>query len=96
MILGEPILFRIKNILIMNKFLLITLLFLVFVVDVKAQQDPQYTQYMYNMNVINPAYAGTKEHLALGLLYRKQWLNIEDAPTSFTLYGEAPAGKIYS
>lgn len=26
-----------------------------------AQQDPQYTQYMYNMNVINPAYAGSKD-----------------------------------
>ncbi|KAF2520209.1 type IX secretion system membrane protein PorP/SprF, partial [Flavobacterium salilacus subsp. salilacus] len=26
--------------------------------DINAQQDPHYTQYMYNMNVINPAYAG--------------------------------------
>ena len=24
-----------------------------------GQQDPQYTQYMYNMNIINPAYAGS-------------------------------------
>ncbi|HEU4791806.1 MAG TPA: type IX secretion system membrane protein PorP/SprF [Flavobacterium sp.] len=77
----------------MNKILLTALLFLVLVIDVKAQQDPQYTQYMYNMNVINPAYAGTKEHLTFGLLYRKQWVNIEDAPTSFTFYGEGPAGK---
>lgn len=77
----------------MNKILLTALLFLVLVVDVKAQQDPQYTQYMYNMNVINPAYAGTKEHFTFGLLYRKQWMNIEDAPTSFTFYGEGPAGK---
>lgn len=77
----------------MNKILLTTLLFLVLVIDVKAQQDPQYTQYMYNMNVINPAYAGTKEHLTFGLLYRKQWMNIEDAPTSFTFYGEGPSGK---
>jgi type IX secretion system PorP/SprF family membrane protein len=77
----------------MNKILLTALLFLVIVIDVKAQQDPQYTQYMYNMNVINPAYAGTKEHLTFGLLYRKQWVNIEDAPTSFTFYGEGPTGK---
>jgi hypothetical protein len=28
--------------------------------DLLAQQDPHYTQYMYNMNVINPAYAGSK------------------------------------
>jgi type IX secretion system PorP/SprF family membrane protein len=77
----------------MNKILLITLLFLLLAIDVKAQQDPQYTQYTYNMNVINPAYAGTKEHLTFGLLYRKQWMDIEDAPTSFTFYGEGPAGK---
>ncbi|MCI9845110.1 type IX secretion system membrane protein PorP/SprF [Flavobacterium pectinovorum] len=77
----------------MNKILLTTILFLVLIIDLKAQQDPQYTQYMYNMNVINPAYAGTKEHLTFGLLYRKQWMNIEDAPTSFTFYGEGAAGK---
>ena len=77
----------------MNKILLTALLFLVLVIDVKAQQDPQFTQYMYNMNVINPAYAGTKDHLTFGLLYRKQWVNIEDAPTSFTFYGEGSSGK---
>lgn len=77
----------------MNKLLLTALLVLVAVVDIKAQQDPQYTQYMYNMNVINPAYAGTKEHLTFGLLYRKQWMNIEDAPTSFTFYGEGATSK---
>ncbi|AXG73580.1 type IX secretion system membrane protein PorP/SprF [Flavobacterium arcticum] len=38
--------------------------------DMSAQQDPHYTQYMYNMNVINPAYAGSKENLAFGLLWR--------------------------
>ncbi|MEW5676465.1 type IX secretion system membrane protein PorP/SprF, partial [Flavobacterium enshiense] len=31
-----------------------------------AQQDPHYTQYMYNMSVMNPAYAGSKESLSLG------------------------------
>jgi hypothetical protein len=36
------------------------------------------------MNVINPAYAGSKESISFGALYRKQWVNIEDAPTSFT------------
>jgi hypothetical protein len=34
-------------------------------VEVKAQQDPQYTQYMYNMNIVNPAYAGSKENISL-------------------------------
>ncbi|RAK23893.1 uncharacterized protein DUF3308, partial [Flavobacterium aquaticum] len=31
-----------------------------------AQQDPHYTQYMYNMSVMNPAYAGSKENLSMG------------------------------
>lgn len=58
-----------------------------------SQQDPHYTQYMYNMNVINPAYAGSKENLSFGLLYRKQWVEIEDSPTTFTLSGHSPVGK---
>jgi hypothetical protein len=67
----------------MNKIFLATLLVLIAYIDVIAQQNPHYTQYMYNMNVINPAYAGSKESISFGC-YRKQWVNIEDAPTSFT------------
>jgi len=58
-----------------------------------AQQDPHYTQYMYNMNVINPAYAGSKENLSMGLLYRKQWVDIQGAPETFTFSGHTPVGK---
>ena len=58
-----------------------------------AQQDPHYTQYMYNMNVINPAYAGSKENLAFGLLYRAQWVDIEGAPRTGTFSGHSPVGK---
>jgi type IX secretion system PorP/SprF family membrane protein len=61
--------------------------------DLYAQQDPHYTQYMYNMNVINPAYAGSKENLSFGLLYRQQWVGIEDAPTTFSFSGHSPLGK---
>lgn len=58
-----------------------------------AQQDPQYTQYMYNMNVVNPAYAGSKEALAIGLLYRSQWVDINEAPKTATLSVHSPVGK---
>lgn len=58
-----------------------------------SQQDPHYTQYMYNMNVMNPAYAGSKESLSGGLLYRKQWVEIEDAPTTGTFFIHSPVGK---
>lgn len=61
--------------------------------EAQAQQDPHYTQYMYNMNVINPAYAGSKENLTFGLLYRKQWIEIEGAPSTFTFSGSTPVGK---
>lgn len=59
----------------------------------QAQQDPHYTQYMYNMSVINPAYAGSKESISGGLLYRKQWVEIEDAPTTGTFFLHSPVGK---
>lgn len=64
-----------------------------FISGALAQQDPHYTQYMYNMSVINPAYAGSKENLSMGLLYRKQWVGIEDAPTTGTLFGHSKVGK---
>jgi type IX secretion system PorP/SprF family membrane protein len=75
------------------KRILIILSLLVLQTDIYAQQDPHYTQYMYNMNVINPAYAGSKENLSFGLLYRRQWIEIQDAPTTFSASGSMPVGK---
>jgi type IX secretion system PorP/SprF family membrane protein len=77
----------------MKKLFFTTVVALMAIFDVQAQQDPHYTQYMYNMNVINPAYAGSKENLSFGLLFRKQWVDIEDAPTTFTATGHSPVGK---
>ena len=56
----------------------------------KAQQDPQYTQYMYNMNVVNPAYAGSKEGVAGLLLFRRQWTQIEGTPNTEAFAIHAP------
>ena len=67
--------------------------FLLFFNETKAQQDPQYTQYMYNMNVVNPAYAGSRGTLSLGLLGRSQWTSVDGAPKSFTFDAHAPLGK---
>ena len=73
---------------------LITIALLVFISHSSiAQQDPHYTQYMYNMSLMNPAYAGSKETLSTGILYRKQWVQIEDAPTTATFFGHLPIGK---
>ena len=52
-----------------------------------AQQDPQYTQYMYNMSVINPAYATDDNTMMnLGLLYRSQWTRSIGGPTTGTYF----------
>jgi len=61
---------------------------------VKAQQDPQYTQYMYNMNVINPAYATDNSGVInLGGLYRTQWVGAVGAPKTATLFAHSPIAK---
>jgi len=58
-----------------------------------AQQDPQFTQYMYNQAVINPAYAGSKEALSIVSLYRNQWTGFDGAPKTLTLSGHSPVGE---
>lgn len=52
-----------------------------------AQQDAQYTQYMYNTININPAYAGSRGALSVFGLYRTQWVGLDGAPetSSFSL-----------
>jgi type IX secretion system PorP/SprF family membrane protein len=56
----------------------------------KAQQDSQYTNYMYNTMNINPAYAGSREGLSIFGLHRSQWIGLEGAPTTSTLAGHLP------
>lgn len=59
--------------------------------DVFAQQDAQYTQYMYNMNILNPAYAGSKTRtLSVSLLGRTQWVGVPGAPNSAVLSVHSP------
>lgn len=77
----------------MKKIVLTLAFALMIVIDGQAQQDPHYTQYMYNMNIMNPAYAGSKESLSVGLLYRAQWVEIEGAPKTGTLSIHSPVGK---
>lgn len=45
-----------------------------------AQQDSQFTQYMYNTISINPAYAGSRETLSVFALHRSQWVGLDGAP----------------
>jgi type IX secretion system PorP/SprF family membrane protein len=47
-----------------------------------AQQDAQYTQYMYNTINVNPAYAGSRGVMSIFGLHRTQWVGLDGAPTT--------------
>lgn len=61
-----------------------------------AQQDPQYSQYMFNQVVINPAYIGSKEALSATLDLRKQWIAMQGSPRTGTIsiHGPLPMKSI--
>ncbi len=78
----------------MNKLRYIFLVFaLLFVSEIQAQQDPQFSNYMYNPMDINPAYAGTKEGFVMTGLARLQWVGIEDAPRTQAFSMHSPVLK---
>lgn len=58
--------------------------------QLKAQQDPMYTQYMFNTLAINPAYAGSRNVVSATALFRNQWTGIEGAPKTGTFTIDAP------
>lgn len=58
-----------------------------------AQQDAQYTQYMYNTLSVNPAYAGSRDVFSFVGLYRSQWIGLDGAPKTFTASMHTPVGK---
>src|SRR5690625_269295 len=74
-------------------FYLIFIVFLSLPSSLFAIHDPQYTQYMYNTQIINPAYSGNRKMLSFGLLYRTQWVGIEGAPKTVTFTINSPIGK---
>ncbi|RYD92364.1 MAG: type IX secretion system membrane protein PorP/SprF, partial [Sphingobacteriales bacterium] len=71
----------------LKKYILAAILFTA--IGANAQQDPQYTQYMYNTLTVNPGYTGSPGYLEASLLHRSQWVGIDGAPTtqSFALHG---------
>lgn len=71
-----------------------SILLLVFGIAGYAQQDAQYTQYMYNMSVINPGYATNNPDLInLGLLYRAQWVGSVGGPTTGSFFAHGTLGR---
>lgn len=55
-----------------------------------AQQDPMFSQYMFNKLAVNPGYAGSRELLTTDILYRNQWVNIDGAPKTISASLHSP------
>ena len=80
----------------MKKTIIIVIVFtLSFLINnkVQAQQDPNFTLYNFNMNIINPAFAGIKDSPELNLVYRSQFLGIDDAPRTISMAYSKNVGK---
>lgn len=80
----------------MKKRILIIVIVFIASINAKAQYDAMFTQYMFNEMFINPAYAGSKEAMALTLNHRQQWVNFPGRPitTSFSLHGPLANNKM--
>jgi len=77
----------------MNK-IVISIFLLGFFFQVQAQHNPQFTHFMFNKLLYNPAYAGNRDALATSAVYRNQWIGIDGAPTTVNFNVHTPfAGK---
>lgn len=71
---------------------IILFFFLLITLKGTAQQDPIFTQYLYNNQIINPAYAGMWEKIGFTALVRKQWAGIHRAPLTEAISFHSPLG----
>jgi type IX secretion system PorP/SprF family membrane protein len=62
--------------------------------NIYSQQLPNYTQYLYNMQILNPAYVGARAELSMSLLSRQQWIGVKGAPVTrtFSINGRTENG----
>lgn len=65
-------------------------MFLGVVLGLRAQQDPQFTQYMFNQMYFNPAVAGSHDAICAGLVGRQQWVGFDGRPETYAFTVEAP------
>ncbi|RYC71679.1 MULTISPECIES: PorP/SprF family type IX secretion system membrane protein [Spirosoma] len=61
--------------------------------QVRAQQDKMFSQYMFNMMALNPAYAGSRDVLSMSALYRNQWTGVQGAPQTATFTMDMPLNQ---
>ncbi len=73
-----------------TKYCIAIALFFLVLMDVNAQQEAKYTEYMFNTLTYNPAYAGTRDAVSGTAIYRHQWANFEGAPRTVSLSVHGP------
>jgi type IX secretion system PorP/SprF family membrane protein len=69
---------------------ILTALILLLAVSAYSQQDPLFSQYMFNKLAFNPGYAGSRDLLTADALYRYQWVNIDGAPRTVSASVHSP------
>ena len=60
-----------------------------------AQQDPQFSQYIFNNLSFNPGSAGSKQAICATALHRSQWVGFEDAPVSTNFAVQSPLSLLH-
>ena len=76
-----------------GKNILIVVIAMMMAYSVTAQHSTLMSQYMFNGLVVNPAYAGAKNNLAVNISYRNQWTGFEGAPTTQIASIHAPIDR---
>jgi type IX secretion system PorP/SprF family membrane protein len=74
----------------MKKYLLLPIFLFTIAISAVAQQDAMFSQYMFNMLAVNPAYAGSRDVISLTALHRNQWTGIPGAPVTNTFTADVP------
>src|SRR5436190_254408 len=77
----------------MKRLLLSIFVFLITLQFAIAQQKPQYTQYVLNNLLINPATTGIENYIDLKAGYRSQWTGLQGAPVTSYITGSVPFGS---
>ncbi|MFB9075982.1 type IX secretion system membrane protein PorP/SprF [Flavobacterium procerum] len=76
----------------MEKYFYIITILLLASFETQAQQESQYTQYMYNTMTFNPGYTGSREVVSAMGLYRTQWVGLDGAPKTMNFSIQSPLG----
>src|ERR1700712_4753945 len=77
----------------MKRILYLLLVLISVIQSVSAQQKPQYTQYVFNNFLLNPALSGIENYTDVKAGYRSQWTGLEGAPVTSYLTINAPIGR---